>query len=91
MLTERQKTILEYLEKADQIIDITTLRQVLGKSERTVRYDISTLRKHLETYQVELAYTPDRGFYIPINHKVMFDLAISELKGDMKLQAPQTF
>lgn len=91
MLTERQKTILEYLEKADQIIDITTLRQVLGKSERTVRYDISTLRKHLETYQVDLAYTPERGFYIPINHKVMFDLAISELKGDMKLQAPQTF
>lgn len=80
MLTERQMNILELIGNNDQHIDIDILMETLEKSERTIRYDISTIRKKLEMYHVDIAFSSENGFYIPINHRVLYDLAMSELQ-----------
>lgn len=80
MLTERQVSILEMIAQNGTMVNIEILIELLGKSERTIRYDISTIRKKLEQYHVDVSFSADKGFYIPLNHQVLFDAALNEIR-----------
>lgn len=80
MLSERQLLILELVINDAKSVDLDFLISYFEKSERTIRYDISTIRSALEKYEVELRYQSPRGFYIPINQRVQAERMLMNLQ-----------
>lgn len=73
MMTRRQLKILDILLKRKAPVKIEELLELLNKSERTIRYDISKLRTILSEHGGELRFLPQQGFYIPINYHVIVE------------------
>lgn len=70
MVTQRQLVLFQAL-LTQPFVSLETFLSLTNMSERTVRYDISSLRSVLVAHDVSIKYAPGKGFYIPINQKVL--------------------
>ena len=68
-LKQRQQDILKMLITSTVPLNIETLKEKLGKSERTIRYDINELKEVCGASGVSIKYKTKTGFYIPTEQK----------------------
>lgn len=69
MLNDRQSKILERLVYSTLPITLSEFVEMLSVSERTVKYDISSIREYLMKYNFELKNRRGRGYYIDLQDK----------------------
>ena len=80
-LKQRQQDILKMLITSTVPLNIDTLKEKLGKSERTIRYDINELKEVCGTCGVSIKYKTKTGFYIPTEQKTRCSQLFDEETG----------
>src|SRR5690554_793831 len=64
------------------MVVLQELMALTNKSERTVQYDISSLRTHLKRYDIQIR-SVNQGLYIPINQHVRAEQVLHELEKEL--------
>lgn len=80
-LKQRQQDILKMLITSTVPLNIDTLKEKLGKSERTIRYDINELKEVCGSCGVSIKYKTKTGFYIPTEQKTRCSRLFDEETG----------
>lgn len=68
-LKSRQVDILKCLIASATPVSVNMLIEKYNKSERSIRYDINTIRDEIIKYDIEIKAKPKKGFYIPATQK----------------------
>lgn len=70
-LKGRREEILRILTTAPSPVDMAFFCDRFQKSERTIRYDIDSLKEICRKAGVEICYAKKKGFYIPVTQKTL--------------------
>ena len=69
-LSDRQLDILKMITSSYSPIEVETLIEKYGKSERSIRYDLKQIKTELLKSNVELKYKYKQGYYLTTDQKV---------------------
>lgn len=75
----RQLELFKCLITATAPISIEVLSEKFKKSERTIRYDLNTIRDEVEPLGVEIKIKSKKGYYIPAEQKRICSKILAEV------------
>lgn len=78
-LKNRQLELFKCLITATAPISIEVLSEKFHKSERTIRYDLNTIRDEVEALGVEIKIKSKKGYYIPADQKAICSKILAEV------------
>lgn len=77
-LKNRHIEILRCLIAAGIPLDISILAKRFNKSERTIHYDLNSIREMIAEYGIEIKNKSKQGFYIPATQKPLCSRILTE-------------